>query len=76
VNLVSAVALGVMAWRLFVHSGELSKNHEVTMTLKIPHGPFAMAFSLLAAAACIAALAVFWSYLRGTRDPMAGESAP
>lgn len=76
VNLVSAGALGATAWRLFVHSGELSKNHEVTMTLKIPHGPFAMAFSFLAAAACIAALVVCWSYLRGTRDPIVGEGAP
>jgi TRAP-type transport system small permease protein len=76
VNLISAGALGAMAWRLFVHSGELSKNHEVTMTLKIPHGPFAMAFSFLAAAACIASLVVFWSYLRGTRDPIVGDSAP
>lgn len=76
VNLISALALGGMAWRLFVHSGELSKNHEVTMTLKIPHGPFAMAFSLLAAAACIAAIVVTWSYLRGTRDPIMGEGAP
>jgi TRAP-type C4-dicarboxylate transport system permease small subunit len=75
VNFVSAAALGAVAWRLFVHSGELSKNHEVTMTLKIPHGPFAMAFSFLAAAACIAALVVCWSYLRGTRDPIEGETA-
>jgi TRAP-type transport system small permease protein len=76
VNLVSALALGAMAWRLFVHSGELSKNNEVTMTLKIPHGPFAMAFSFLAAAACITALVITWSYLRGTRDPIIGEGAP
>ena len=76
VNLISAGALGAMAWRLFVHSTELSKNNEVTMTLKIPHGPFAMAFSFLAAAACVASLVVLWSYVRGTRDPIVGEGAP
>ncbi|MFO0989858.1 MAG: TRAP transporter small permease [Alphaproteobacteria bacterium] len=75
VNLISAGILGALAWRLFVHAGELSKNNEVTMTLKIPHGPFAMLFALLSAAACIACLAVFWSYLRGTRDPVESDTA-
>ncbi len=74
VNLISAGVLGVLAWRMFVQAGELSKNNEVTMTLKIPHGPFAMAFSFLAAAACIACLVVLWSYLRGTRNPVDSES--
>jgi TRAP-type C4-dicarboxylate transport system permease small subunit len=75
VNLVSAIVLGILAWRMFVQAGELWRNHEVTMTLKIPHGPFALLFSVLSAAACIACLAVFWSYLRGTRDPIEGESS-
>jgi TRAP-type C4-dicarboxylate transport system permease small subunit len=75
VNLISAGVLGAVAWRLYIHSGELTKNHEVTMTLKIPHGPFALLFSLLAAAACLACLAVTWSYLRGTREPIKGDTA-
>jgi TRAP-type C4-dicarboxylate transport system permease small subunit len=76
VNVVSAAALGATAWRLFAHAGELSKNNEVTMTLKIPHGPFAIGFSFFAGAACVAALIIVWSYLRGSRDPIMGEGAP
>jgi TRAP-type C4-dicarboxylate transport system permease small subunit len=75
VNLISAGALGVVAWRLYLQAGELTRNHEVTMTLKIPHGPFAMAFAALSAAACLACLAVCWSYLRGTREPVHGDTA-
>ena len=74
VNLISAVVLGVLAWRMFAQASELWRNHEVTMTLKIPHGPFAFLFAVLSAAACLACLAVFWAYLRGTRDPAAGDS--
>jgi hypothetical protein len=46
------------------------------MTLKIPHGPFAIGFSFFAGAACVAALIIAWSYLRGSRDPSMGEGAP
>ncbi len=76
VNLVSAAALGVLSWRMFVQAGELWRNNEVTMTLKIPHGPFALLFAVLSAAACLACLAVFWAYLRGQRQPIESESAP
>ena len=69
VNLISAGALGVLAWRMFVQAGELSRTNEVTMTLKIPHGPFALVLAALSAAACVACLAVFWAYARGTRNP-------
>lgn len=75
INLVSAGALGVLAWRMFLQAGELWRNHEVTMTLKIPHGPFALLFAVLSAAACLACLAVFWAYLRGARQPVESESA-
>ena len=76
VNLISAAVLGVLAWRMFIQAGELWRNNEVTMTLKIPHGPFALLFAVLSAAACLACLAVFWAYLRGERQPLEGESAP
>jgi TRAP-type transport system small permease protein len=75
INLISAGVLGAVAWRLYIHSVELSRNHEVTMTLKIPHGPFAMLFAFLSAAACLACLAVCWSYLRGTREPVESDIA-
>jgi TRAP-type C4-dicarboxylate transport system permease small subunit len=69
VNLVSAAVLGLMAWRLYLLFGELLRNTEVTMTLKIPHAPFALAFAIMAALACLACLANAWGYLIGTREP-------
>jgi TRAP-type C4-dicarboxylate transport system permease small subunit len=76
VNLVGATALGLLAWRMFIQAGELWRNNEVTMTLKIPHGPFCLLFAVLSAAACVACLAVFWAYLRGQRQPIQAEQAP
>lgn len=76
VNMISAVVLGILSWRMFVQAGELWRNTEVTMTLKIPHGPFAFLFAVLSAAACLACLAVFWAYLSGTRDPVETGTAP
>lgn len=67
VNLVSAGALGVMSWQLYLQSKLLAGNNEVTMTLKIPHAPFALGFSVMAAVATLACLANAWGYLRGTR---------
>ena len=74
VNLISAGVLGVLAWRMFAQASELTRNHEVTMTLKIPHGPFAFAFAVLSAAACLACIVVFWAYLFGKRDPVASDT--
>lgn len=69
VNLVSAAALGIVSWRLFLQHGTLAANNEVTMTLKIPHAPFALVFAVMAAIATVACLVNAWSYLRGTRNP-------
>jgi len=76
VNLISAVVLGILSWRMLMQALELWRNNEVTMTLKIPHGPFALLFAALSAAACLACLVIFWAYLRGTRDPVETETAP
>lgn len=67
VNLVSAGALAAMAWQLAVLAGRHAANHEVTMTLKIPHAPFSLAFAAMAAVAALACLANAWGYLRGHR---------
>ena len=67
VSLISAVALGVMAWRLWILSASHMHTNEVTMTLHIPHGPFTFAFALMSALASIAAFAVSLDYLRGAR---------
>lgn len=74
VNLISAGVLAVMAWRLYLISGEHARNDEVTMTLKIPFSPFSLAFSIMAACAAVACLVVTWSYLRGSREATAGVS--
>lgn len=74
VNLISAVALAFIAWRLYVLGGDLARTREVTMTLKIPHSPFAVGFAALSALACIATLANCWGYLTGRRDPQSTPS--
>jgi TRAP-type C4-dicarboxylate transport system permease small subunit len=68
VNLVSAVALAAMARQLWLYSVDLIRNNEVTMTLKIPHGPFAGAFAVLAGLAAIACLVNCVGYIMGTRQ--------
>jgi len=69
VNLISAVVLVAMTWLLFRHSAELAVNNEVTMTLKVPHAPFAYAFAVMAAIAALACLATTLSYALGWRSP-------
>lgn len=76
VTAISTVALAYIAWRLWALSFEHVKNREVTMTLHIPHGPFARLFAVMSALSAVASLVIFWEYLRGTRKvraPAAGE---
>jgi TRAP-type C4-dicarboxylate transport system permease small subunit len=68
VNLLSAVVLLAMGWRLYLVSIDYGANNEVTMTMKIPFQPFALLFAVMAAAAALACLVIMWSYLRGNRD--------
>lgn len=65
--LISACALAVISWRLWILSAGHMKTNEVTMTLHIPHGPFARTFSVLAALATVACVAMAWDYFRGHR---------
>ena len=74
VNLISAAALALIAWRLYALSGDLARDNEVTMTLKIPHSPFAVGFAVLSALACLATLANCWAYFAGRRDPTKTQS--
>jgi len=75
ITLVSAVTLGFIAWRLWLLGVQHVANREVTMTLHIPHGPFAQVFALMAGIAAVACLVQFVAYLRGTRDPRAAVQA-
>lgn len=74
VNLVSGVVLAVMALQVFLLSGQLARNNEVTMTLKIPHAPFALLFAVMAAFASLACFVVTWGYLKNLRK--VEDSAP
>ncbi len=77
VTAISTLAFAYIAWRLWSLSVEHVKNREVTMTLHIPHGPFARLFAVMSALSAVASLVIFWEYLRGTRKVRAlapGES--
>lgn len=67
ISLISALVLGVIAWRLWIMSGSHLRTNEVTMTLRIPHGPFTRTFAVMAALATLACLGVAWDYVRGWR---------
>ncbi len=75
VNFISGGVLAVMSWQVFLLSRQLSANHEVTMTLKIPHAPFAFIFAIMAAFAAIACFVVTWGYVRNRRDVPADGAA-
>jgi TRAP-type C4-dicarboxylate transport system permease small subunit len=68
VNFISGVVLAVMAWQVFLLSEQLARNHEVTMTLKIPHAPFAVVFAIMAGFASLACFVVTWGYLANRRQ--------
>lgn len=68
VNFISGVVLAVMSWQVFLLSEQLARNREVTMTLKIPHAPFAVVFAIMAAFAALACFVVTWGYLRNLRQ--------
>jgi TRAP-type transport system small permease protein len=67
VGMASTGALAFIAARLWVLSASHFRTHEVTMTLRIPHGPFSRLFAVMAALAAAACLAVTWEYLSGRR---------
>jgi hypothetical protein len=67
VGLLSAGVLAFLAARLWMLSAGHYRTHEVTMTLRIPHGPFSRFFAVMAALAAVACLAVTWEYLAGRR---------
>lgn len=67
VNLLSSVVLAFLAGRLWIVGESNLRTNEVTMTLHIPHGPFALAFALLSALAAVAAFVVALEHLRRAR---------
>ena len=69
VTAISAVALAVLGWRLWLMSFAHAANHEVTMTLYIPHAPFSRAFALLAMLAAIGCAACVGYHLMRRPNP-------
>jgi len=67
VNLLSAVVLAFLGWRLWILSASHLRTHEVTMTLHIPHGPFTRAFAVMAVLAAVASLVVALEHMRRAR---------
>lgn len=67
VNLLSGLVLAFLAARLWVVGESNLRTNEVTMTLHIPLGPFALAFAVLAALAAVAALVLAAGHLRAAR---------
>ena len=64
VNLLSSIVLAFLGVRLWVVGESNLRTNEVTMTLHIPHGPFALAFAVLAMLAAVAAAVVALEHLR------------
>ena len=55
VNLISAIALGIIAWRLWLLGDVKAEYNDLTAFLRIPQAPVVYAMSVLAACACVAA---------------------
>jgi TRAP-type transport system small permease protein len=75
VTAISSLVLAYIGWRLWQLGIQHGLNREVTMTLHIPHGPFARFFAVMAGLASLAALVSFWGYLRGTRRMRAANQS-
>jgi TRAP-type transport system small permease protein len=67
VNLFSAAALGLVAWRLWVLSGDQAEFDTVTDALFLPLWPFSVGMSALCVLAAVAALVNAWMHLTGRK---------
>lgn len=68
---LSAVALAVIGWRLWLLSYAHAANNEVTMTLYIRHAPFSATFAAMAIVAAIACAACMVYHITGRTNPNA-----
>lgn len=67
VNLVSAIALALVTWRLAVKGWEDRYYETITDELLLLIWPFGLGMAALCAIATVAALTNAWSYVSGTR---------
>lgn len=66
-NLIAALCVGVVAWRLWVKAAEMLANGETTAVLKIPMYPLVHAMALLSFLTAIVILAMAWLDTRSRR---------
>lgn len=59
-NLVAAVCVGVVSWRLWIKASEMLANGETTAVLKIPMYPLVHAMALLSGLTAVVILAMAW----------------
>lgn len=75
INLVCATVLALITWRVWILAYDHARNNEVSMTLYIPHYPFAHFFAAMTALAALAALALAWFALARRDDDGKGGPA-
>ncbi len=63
VLIVDAVAVGVIAWRLWIGGDQLAEGKQVTGYLEWPIAPLAYAMSVLAGVAFLTVLAMIWRHV-------------
>ena len=68
VNLVSATALGLVTWRLWIKATEDRQYDSVTDELLLLIWPFGVGMALLCGLASLAALINAWLYLTGRKE--------
>lgn len=66
---VGAFSLAIISWRLWLGGDQLAEGKQVTGYLELPRAPIAYVMSVLAALACLTALAMIRDHLRGREAP-------
>jgi TRAP-type transport system small permease protein len=68
-NLVAALCVGVVAWRLLVKAAEMMRTGETTAVLKIPVYPLVYSMALLSFLTAVVILAMMWFDTRSRSGP-------
>ncbi len=68
-DLLSALALLFIAWRMWLHGARLLRFNEVTMELAVPKGAIAQTMAVMLVMAALCALVAAWQALRRRSGP-------
>jgi len=71
-DLLCAVALLFIAWRMWLHGARLLRFKEVTMELAVPKGAIAQTMAVMLVLAAVCALIAAWQVLRAASSPADG----